>query len=162
VAGDSERTGDAGAKGVRQNEPIEREIRIAASPETVFSFLVEPDRMVRWKGRQAELDPRPGGVYRVDIDGNNVARGEYVEVEPPTRVVFTWGWESDGNPVPPGSSTVEVSLEPDRDGTILRLTHRGLPPEAREIHEQGWDQFLPRLATAAGGEDPGPVTSTGV
>jgi uncharacterized protein YndB with AHSA1/START domain len=159
VAGDAGRTGEARARSLSQAEPIEREIRISAKPETVFSFLVDSDRMVEWKGLKAELDPRPGGIYRVDIDGTNVARGEYVEVDPPSRVVFTWGWEGDGNPVPPGSSSVEVSLEPDGDGTILRLTHRGLPPEAREIHEQGWDQFLPRLAAAAGGE--GPVTPTG-
>lgn len=44
------------------------------------------------QGVKAELDPRPGGVYRVWMDADTVARGEYVEVESPRRVVFTWGW----------------------------------------------------------------------
>jgi uncharacterized protein YndB with AHSA1/START domain len=83
---------------------VEREIRIAARPETVFDFFVDPEKMVRWKGRRAELDPRPGGVYRVDINDQAIARGEYVEIDAPNRVVFTWGWEGNGIPVPPGSS----------------------------------------------------------
>jgi uncharacterized protein YndB with AHSA1/START domain len=70
---------------------VEREIRIAARPETVFDFFVDPEKMVRWKGRRAELDPRPGGVYRVDINDQAIARGEYVEIDAPNRVVFTWG-----------------------------------------------------------------------
>src|SRR5690349_14190218 len=100
---------------------ITQEIRIAAHPETVFAFLTDPEKILRWKGKTAEVDPRPGGIYRVDITGRDVARGEYVEVVPHRRVVFTWGWEGAGNPVPPGSSTVEITLMPDGDGTILRL-----------------------------------------
>jgi uncharacterized protein YndB with AHSA1/START domain len=84
-----------------------------------------------------------------------VARGEFREIDPPRRVVFTWGWE--GHPaVPPGSSTVEIDLAPDGEGTLLRLTHRRLPDEEIEQHAHGWDHFLPRLATAAPGGDPGP------
>ena len=75
----------------QKSEVLEREVRIAASPETVFSFFTDPDQMVRWKGKAATLDPRPGGIYRVDMNGSDIARGEYVEVEPPSRVVFTWG-----------------------------------------------------------------------
>ena len=132
-----------------------REIRIAARPETVFEFFTDPDKMVRWKGRSATLEPSPGGTYRVAINDLAVARGEFVEVDRPRRVVFTWGWEGT-NPVPPGSSTVEVELVPDGEGTLLRLTHRGLPEEQVEEHAHGWDHFLPRLATAAAGDDPGP------
>src|SRR5213592_2778769 len=71
---------------VEQRSDIEREIRIAASPETVFDYFVDPDKMVEWKGRKAELDPRPGGLYRVDISDEAVARGEYVEIDAPSRV----------------------------------------------------------------------------
>src|SRR2546425_10499372 len=112
---------------------IVHEIRIAARPETVFAFFTDPARMVRWKGRQATLDPRPGGVYRVEISGENIARGEFVEVVPYSRIVFTWGWEG-GTPLPPGSSTVEVTFIPDGDDTIVRLTHKDLPAEARDSH----------------------------
>ena len=92
----------------------------------------------------------------MEISDVAVARGEYVEIEPYTRVVFTWGWEGDGNPVPPGSTVVEVVLTPDGDGTILRLSHRDLPEAEREIHGHGWDHYLGRLAPAAAGRDPGP------
>jgi uncharacterized protein YndB with AHSA1/START domain len=135
---------------------IEQEIRIDASPETVFSFLTDPSRMVQWKGRQATLDPRPGGIYRVEINDQATARGEYVEVTPPSRVVFTWGWAGEANPVPPGSSRVEIDLVRDGDGTILRLRHSDLPEEARAAHAEGWETYLARLAAAAAGLDPGP------
>jgi uncharacterized protein YndB with AHSA1/START domain len=135
-------------------DAVVRQVRIAARPDIVFAHFTDPARMVRWKGAHAELDPRPGGAYRVDIHGNLV-RGEYVAVEPFTRVVFTWGWEG-GGPVPPGSSTVEVLLRPDGDGTLLTLRHTGLPDAARAAHTDGWDHYLPRLAETAAGGDPGP------
>jgi uncharacterized protein YndB with AHSA1/START domain len=134
-------------------QAVEVEVRIAASPETVFDFLVEPDKMIQWMGRSAILEPRPGGTFRCDMNGRDIARGEFVEVDPPRRAVFTWGWEAGGSPIPPGSSTVEVLLEPDGDGTLLRLTHSGLPgAETVRRHRAGWEQFIPRLASAAGGE----------
>lgn len=75
---------------------------------------------------------------------------------PHSRVVFTWGWEAEGHPIPPGSSTVEISLEPDGQGTLLRLLHRGLPADALAEHGHGWDHYLARLATTGAGGDPGP------
>jgi uncharacterized protein YndB with AHSA1/START domain len=137
-----------------ETEVLQHEIRIDARPETVFPYFTDPARIVRWKGRSATLDPRPGGVYRVEINDVAVARGEYLEVEPPVRVVFTWGWE--GQPVQPGSTTVEIDLIPDGDGTIVRLTHRGLPPDELDPHRKGWDHYLGRLGQAASGGDPGP------
>ena len=137
---------------------VEREVRIAARPETVFEFFTDPDKMILWKGREADLDPRPGGIYRVEMGEKIVARGEYVEVDAPSRVVFSWGWEgteSGPNAVPPGSSRVEVTFEPDGEGTVVRLRHLDLPEEARELHGQGWDLYLSRLAIAATGGDPG-------
>ena len=77
--------------------------------------------MTRWKGSSATLDPRPGGIYHVEVTGRDVARGQYVEVTPFSRVVFTWEWESEGGPVSPGASTVEITLIPDGAGTILRV-----------------------------------------
>jgi uncharacterized protein YndB with AHSA1/START domain len=141
---------------------FEREIRVRARPETVFRFFVEPAMMTRWMGSEAEVDPRPGGIYRVAVNGERVARGEYVEVSPPNRVSFTWGWEGGDSPVPPGSSTVEVTLTPDGEETVVRLVHRDLPSAASaEAHAVGWNHYLPRLEVAAAGGDPGPDPGPG-
>ena len=128
---------------------IERELMIAARPETVFAYFVDPERIVRWMGRTAELDATPGGIFRIDYNGTDIARGAFVEVDAPRRVVFTWGWEAPRDATPPGASTVEVTLTPEGDGTRLRLRHFGLPAEAVEGHAVGWDQFLPTLADVA-------------
>jgi uncharacterized protein YndB with AHSA1/START domain len=92
----------------------------------------------------------------VDVNGRNIAQGEYIEVVPNSRVVFSWGWEGDGSPLPPGASTVEVTLEPDGEGTIVRLRHLGLPGDQRDAHSEGWDHYLARLVVAGAGGDPGP------
>jgi uncharacterized protein YndB with AHSA1/START domain len=139
---------------------LQREITIAASPETVWEFLVDPDKVTSWMGRAASFDPRPGGEYRLDVISGNTARGEFVEVDRPHRLVHTFGWEpgEDGpNPVPSGTTTVEIELVPDGEGTLLRFTHRDLPSaEAADSHGHGWDHYLERLEVAAAGGDPGP------
>jgi uncharacterized protein YndB with AHSA1/START domain len=141
---------------VSEINAVVSEIHISATPETVFAFFVDPDKMMRWMGSRVELDPRPGGTYALDINAQARARGKYVEVVPPSRVVFTFGWEAD-QAVPPGSSTVEVTLTPDGDGTRVRLVHRGLmAAEMREQHRRGWQHYLDRLGVAVVGRDPGP------
>lgn len=134
---------------------VSAEVRIEAPPERVFLFLTDPEKLVRWKGVDAALDPSPGGEYRVNVTRRNHAVGEYVVVDPPRRVVFTWGWEGDDR-LPPGSSTVEIELVPDGDGTLVRLTHSGLPEGTDAAQLEGWEHFLPRLAIVASGGDPGP------
>ena len=137
------------------DQPIEVETRVAASPEVVFAYFVEPELYRRWKGTSAELDARPGGLYRVLMPSGDRVRGEYVAVEPPTRIVFTWGFE-DSTELPPGSSTVEVTLHADGDGTIVRLRHTTLPSDvSREQHAIGWRHYLERLSIVATGGDPG-------
>jgi uncharacterized protein YndB with AHSA1/START domain len=129
-------------------------VDIAAPPDVVFEHLVTPGGMVAWMGQHAELDPRPDGTFAVDINGSPV-RGRYLEVEPPRRVVVSWGVA--GSEVhPPGSSRVEFTLVPVGDGTRLDLLHTGLPEERALGYARGWDHFLARLAMAAPGGDPGP------
>lgn len=128
---------------------IEREIRIAARPETVFEFWTDSARMARWMGRDVRLDPRPGGEVRIGYNDTDVASGTFVELERPVRIILTWGWEAPGDPTPPGASTVEVTLVPDGDGTILRLRHSGLASAVVDGHAAGWDQFLPGLVEVA-------------
>jgi uncharacterized protein YndB with AHSA1/START domain len=140
---------------------VELERRIAARPEIVFSYLIDPERYRLWQGVDAELDPRPGGVFRATTTGHPhyVASGHFVEVEPPTRLVFTWGWEPnnellDGqDKLPPGKSTVEMVLVADGDTTILRLRHSGLPDDAAcRFHAMGWEDTLGRLVAGAAAE----------
>ena len=134
---------------------VERTISIAASPETVWEFFVDPEKLTRWKGMKADLDATPGGIYRCEVIPGHTARGEFVELDPPHRLVFTWGWENE-SAVPPGTSTIEVELTPEGDGTSLRFVHRDLPgAESAASHAHGWDHYLPRLAVAASGGDPG-------
>lgn len=139
---------------------FEKEIRIEASPDTVFRFFTDPEKMTQWKGVDAELDPRPGGTYRVTVLPVAIAVGEYVRVEPPSFVSFTWGWEGEGQAVPPGASLVEVTLRAEKDATVLHLRHTGLPSEEMVTqHAQGWSHYLGRLEIAAAGGDPGPDPS---
>lgn len=142
---------------VTEGISVEREIAIAASPETVWELLTNEDEAVRWMGQSATFDLRPGGTYRVEVIPGNIAQGEFLEIDPPSRLVYTWGWEPGSqSPVTPGSSTIEFELTPDGDGTRLRFRHSGLPnDEAAVSHGHGWDHYLDRLSVAARGGDPG-------
>jgi uncharacterized protein YndB with AHSA1/START domain len=139
---------------VADGQTIDLEIIIDAPPETVFDFFVDPRLMRRWMGGHVVLEPSNGGRFSVDI-GSSHARGSFVEVERPQRVVFTWGWEG-SELVPPGSSTVTLILEPKDGGTLVRLTHADLPSGEDIRHTHGWNHYLGRLTKAAVGIDPGP------
>jgi uncharacterized protein YndB with AHSA1/START domain len=130
--------------------------RVEASPEAIFGFFTEADKMIQWMGREAQLDPQPGGLFHCDVNGRSVASGTFLEVEPPHRVVFSFGWERGESVVRPGASTVEVTLEADGDATTVRLIHRDLPSEeAAGSHREGWSHYLNRLVIVAAGGDPG-------
>jgi uncharacterized protein YndB with AHSA1/START domain len=131
---------------------IEREIFIGAPPEAVFRYLVEPNLMMRWIGLSHEIEPQPGGRFRVEVSKGNIALGVYTEVAPPRRIVFTWGWESqDGSlaALPPGASLVEIDLEPKEGGTFLRLRHSRLPADLAARHGERWSIYLAKLQARA-------------
>jgi uncharacterized protein YndB with AHSA1/START domain len=117
---------------------------IEASPEEVFPYLVQHDLLLRWIGSWVDADPQPGGIFAVDM-GETQVRGSYVTVEPPHRVVFTWGIPGNQE-MPAGSSTVEIVLRPENDSTVVELTHRDLPVERLADHEKGWNNLLRGLA----------------
>ena len=134
-----------------------REIVIDATPETIWPFLTESEKHADWIGSPAELDPRPGGVYRASMGGGaHPAAGTFVEVVPLEKVVFTFGWDEKDHPIPPGSTTLEISLHPEGDKTRVRLVHSGLPADAVDDHGNGWAHYLERLSVVATGGDPGP------
>ena len=77
------------------------------------------------------------------------------------KVVFTFGWDQAGHPIPPGSTTIEISLHPEGEKTLVRLVHRGLPDDAVSDHGQGWAHYLGRLAITATGGVPVPTSRPG-
>ena len=131
-----------------QTEPIVHERQLAASPETVFGFFTDPEKATRWLAAAVTFDPRPGGVNlqtHVDDEGvRHLMRGRFLEVSPPSRVVWSWSFQEGGA----DASTVEITLEPRDGGTWLQLEHRDLPPAVRADHEKGWDTLLDRLVAA--------------
>ncbi|RPI12201.1 MAG: hypothetical protein EHM63_00085 [Actinobacteria bacterium] len=133
-----------------------REIMIDATPETIWPYLTQAEKHIEWDGTEAELDARPGGVYRVLVAGQYQAAGEFVEVVPMKKIVYTFGWDQEGNPIKPGSTRVEITLAAEGGKTRLRLVHSGLPADAVSDHTNGWDHYLERLAIRATGGDPGP------
>ncbi|MEO7943187.1 MAG: SRPBCC domain-containing protein, partial [Marmoricola sp.] len=109
------------------NDVLEVSVRIEAAPETVFGFFVDATKYTQWMGSEATIEAVPGGLYRVYMRDGVEAVGQFVEVDPPKRVVFTWGWHGDGV-VGPGSTRVEISLSPVGDSaTDVVLRHYGLP-----------------------------------
>ena len=128
---------------------------VAARPETIFKYFTDGRRWLMWQGVDAEIDLRPGGAFRVNVTGDGFAAGKFVEVVPNRRLVFTWGWENPGTPLPPGSSTVEIELIEVARGTLLRLTHKDLPESEKEIHRAGWKNYTGRLVAVGEGRDPG-------
>ena len=135
---------------------LEVSVHIDAQPETVFPYFTDPARYVRWMGTEATLEAVPGGVYRVRMRDGVEAAGEFLEVEPPHRLVFTWGWNG-AHPVPPGTTRVVVTFEAEDGGTRVVLRHHDLPDDdQRTQHGMGWDVYLGRLGLAATGQDPGP------
>jgi uncharacterized protein YndB with AHSA1/START domain len=134
---------------------IRVERSVAAPPEAVYRYLTDGHAWARWQGAKADLEAMPGGRWSMTMPGGQRVSGSFTELVENRRVVFTWGWE--GHPtVPPGSSTVTIELVPAGSGTIVVLTHSGLPPDEIGVHRVGWDHYLPRLRAIAQGEDPGP------
>ena len=136
------------------SEPSFESILIDATPEKVFAHFTDPAALVRWMGEYALLDPRPGGEFTVDI-GAVPIRGSYVELEPPRRLVLSWR-QAGSDRLPPGASTVEITLTTAAGGTRVEIVHHGLPEAERAGFELGWRHYGARLHAAASGADPGP------
>ena len=137
---------------------VVHELLLPQRREVVFEFFVDAAKLVRWIGISAQLEPVPGGRFRFEVAPGQYCEGHYVEIDPPARVVFTWGWTEPWFDLAPGASLVEVDLtETDRgERTHLRLVHHRLPGELRALHDEGWTSFLGRLTAVTSGVDPGP------
>jgi uncharacterized protein YndB with AHSA1/START domain len=123
---------------------IEVTVRITARPEDVFLYFTEPGRYAQWMGESAILDCVPGGIYRVRMSDGVEAIGEFVDVDPPHRIAFTW-WTK-GSAVAPGHTHVVVTFEPDGAATRVVLRHHDVPEDERPLHWARWKESLNRLA----------------
>ncbi|MEP6527715.1 MAG: TIGR03086 family metal-binding protein [Nocardioidaceae bacterium] len=133
----------------------DKSVLVPVDIDTAFQLITQPERLRRWKTVAARVDLRVGGEYRWTVVPGHSAAGSFTEVEPGKRVVFTWGWE--GSPdLPPGASTVTVTLEPAEGGTTVRLVHDGLNGAQEASHAEGWNHYLDRLVTEATTGNVGP------
>lgn len=127
-----------------------------APPPAVFSACTDPEELAKWWGPRGfsvpsvEMDLRAGGRYRIAMqppEGDLFhLSGEFLEVEPPSRLVYTFVWEP---PDPDDRETVVTMTFEERDGsTALVLHQEGFATEARRaLHEDGWTDSLDRLET---------------
>jgi uncharacterized protein YndB with AHSA1/START domain len=134
---------------------LERQIRIRATPDEIYPYFVDPEKMKLWQGIEAKLDPRPGGVYWINVTGKDILSGEYVLLEPPTRILLKWGWETPGHPIRPSSTDVEITFNQEGETTRVLVRHANIPEEHRLPMGVGWQHYLTRLAIVAMGRDPG-------
>ncbi|OBG35182.1 SRPBCC domain-containing protein [Mycobacterium sp. E3198] len=133
-----------------------QQLAVRATRERVFELFTDPEQFGQWMAEGAALDATPGGVVRWTHPNGDTVSGRYVEVDPPRRIVFTYGWERADVGIPPGSTTVEIDLTSQADGTTLvKLVHRGLDDGAARAHDGGWTHYLDRLRRNAEGDDVG-------
>ena len=131
---------------------------IEASPEEVFEAWSDADSLAIWMCPSAEMKRatvdvnfRVGGRFRIvmhDPERDYAQHGEYLEIDAPKRIVFTW--ISEWLPTAESTTRVSVALEPEADGrTRLVLVHDCLPEgEAYVGHSDGWSTILTKLAAA--------------
>ena len=125
---------------------VDYEIDLRAEMAVVYHHLTDAAALLTWIATDAVSEPAVGGQVRWVLPNGATMAGRYLELQPPRRLVFSYGWEGDLMGVPPESTVVEIDLEPIQDGCRLILRHRLLPDDAADLHRQGWDYFLRRLA----------------
>jgi len=130
---------------------LDRTILIVAPPDLVFRYFTDSARWAAWWGAGSTIDARPGGRVYVRHPEGTEAAGEVIEIAPPTRIVFSYGYVT-GAPVPVGGSRVTIRLEPAPRGTRLHLAHEFADAAARDEHIQGWRYQLSVFANVVANE----------
>jgi uncharacterized protein YndB with AHSA1/START domain len=118
--------------------PIDRDIVICATRETVFRYFTDPERWARWWGAGSRIDPRPGGEIFIRYPEGSTAQGTVVEIAPPERIVFTYGYDRPDTPILPGASRVTITVTDAPGGTRVRLQHDVASEAIRDQHVAGW------------------------
>jgi uncharacterized protein YndB with AHSA1/START domain len=129
---------------------INAAVFVAAEPAVVFEYFTRPELLETWMGQDATLDATPGGAFAICVNGTDI-RGRYVEVDPPNRLVISWGFAGSAD-LPPGASMLEVRLVRDGDGTMVSVNHCLLPGLHRDNHRAGWRRYLDRLTQVVGAD----------
>ncbi|WP_417366448.1 TIGR03086 family metal-binding protein [Glutamicibacter arilaitensis] len=127
---------------------FERTVILPVDPDTAFALVTDPERLRRWQTVACRLDLSVGGSYRFTMGPGHYAAGTITEIEPGRRLVLSWGWEG-SDAVPPGDSTVFITMKPHEQGTALTLRHEGLDAGQSSGHAEGWNHFLDRLVNYA-------------
>ncbi|GAB3620094.1 TIGR03086 family metal-binding protein [Glutamicibacter endophyticus] len=127
---------------------FERTVILPVAAEVAFDLVTDPARIRRWQSVACRVDLRLGGGFRYTMGPGHQATGTFTEIEPGRRLVFDWGWEG-SDEVPPGATTVFLTLELVDGGTALTLRHEGLGPQQAASHAEGWNHFLDRLTQYA-------------
>src|SRR5215831_21104323 len=130
---------------------LERLVVIQAPREAVFRFFTDSARWAKWWGAGSTIEPRVGGKVYIRHPEGTETLGEILEVHPPSRIVFSYGYAS-GKLIPPGGSRVTISLSPCDGGTSLHLKHEFCDATARDHHVQGWRFQLSLFANAVSDE----------
>ena len=145
---------------------LEREVYVAATPETVFDVVSDPKHVREWWPDEASYDLTPGATGQIVFGdpeaGGGVVALTVLEVDRPRSFTFRWTQAAGDTGVEGNSLLVTFALTPEGEGTRLRMTETGFREMGWEVavleeqyreHETGWDHFLPRLATYAASLD---------
>jgi uncharacterized protein YndB with AHSA1/START domain len=116
---------------------LDRTVVIRARPAIVFGFFTDTRDWAAWWGPGSTIDARPGGPLLIRHPNGVEVSGEVLEVHPPERIVFTYGYAS-GTPIPPGGSRVTIRVDSHPSGALLQLTHEFTDVAVRDEHVQGW------------------------
>lgn len=128
---------------------LERTIVIAARRATVFRYFTDSARFADWWGQGSRIEGRPGGALLIRYPNGATASGEVLELVPEERVVFSYGYDDPGKPIPPGGSRVTITLADDPAGTRLTLRHQLADAAVRDQHIGGWRYQLAVFANVA-------------
>lgn len=135
---------------------VRKEVLVDAPMEVVYRHLTDVDGLKAWMAVDAISEPRPGGAVKWVYANGAVMIGRYLELVPPRRIVFTYGWENGGRMgILPETTRVEIDLVEEAGKTRLRLLHSALPDEHAGAHDAGWSFFFSRLAALFAGGHPG-------
>jgi uncharacterized protein YndB with AHSA1/START domain len=119
---------------------IDKSYDLPFAIDKVYAAWVDSDTVIAPATRM-DIKPEVGGHYRLFMDSPDFTasnQGEFLRVEPGTRVTYTWEWNRDGE-----VSTIDVTFAPTQTGTRVRILHDGFTkPESVTNHSTGWDSYI--------------------